>query len=41
MYLTIKTAFYGETDIIHFKFDSEYYADLILRQQHKTNKQIR
>ena len=30
-----------EMQYIYFKFDSEYYGDLILRQWHDTNKQIR
>ena len=29
--LTFKAIFYGESDVIHFKFDSEYYGDPILR----------
>ena len=27
---TFKTAYYGEIDVINFKFDSEYYSDPIL-----------
>ena len=38
--LILKTVFNGESDVIYFKFDNEYYADPILRQQHNINKQI-
>ena len=37
--LIFKTLFYGESDAIHFKFDNKYHGDLVLRQQHNTNKQ--
>ena len=37
MGLTFKTVFYGESDVISFKFDCAYYGDPILRQQHNTN----
>ena len=39
--LIFKTVFNGKSDAFYFKFDNEYYADPILRQQHNTNKQIR
>ena len=29
--LTFKIPFYGESDVIYFKFDSGYYGDPILR----------
>ena len=29
--LTFKTVFYGEIDVINFKFDTEYYGDPIPR----------
>ena len=29
--MTFKTAFYGESDVINFKFHSEFYSDPILR----------
>ena len=31
MRLTFKTVFYGECDVIDFKFDSEYYGEPNLR----------
>ena len=40
-WIDLKTNFWGESNVIYFKFDSEYYHDPIMWQQHDINNQIR